>query len=924
MKTSSFPIVAVVCLLLLALIPAGSSVSQDIPGRASLSTLPVGSVQNPRQAGDAVADTYAEMPGGAPQLGQETPGSIQGLVRDRTGEALVGASVLLRGTRIGVSTDIQGRYLIPRVRPGVQTVEVSYVGCALLRREVPVRAGETVTLDFVLEQSSFMIGAIECVGGKALLPADAQTKTLITGAEVEHFQASSIGDVLDLVPGIQKTENPGLGKTSQIAVRSAQDDFLSAFGTLVMVDGIPISNNANLQFERYSEGATGPSNLGGGADLRLIPADNVQMIEVISGVPSVRYGDVTSGVINVQTRIGPQPNRLKIKNNPDTREANLGGGFLLGTTGLSYNLNAAQSERDIRKDGDEYLRLTGQAVFSSNFFDDQLTVNTKLFGQRVFDEEEPRGDVQQTRNYNRGYSLSFSSWGKYAPADAVSNLEYNGYVTFRKENTMKSRLVQSDVRILPSGDTISTYLGKVETHGNEWTIGGRLDWNRVFFLGDFVHRTLVGAEIQYNANTGEGVVVDSIFNYYGSQSGKTSYRFDDIPGQVLASLYAEDRFTGTLGAEFHMTLGFRYEMYRPNGFNLKGLYGDGDLVRSRSGSYFNPRMSLLVYLSDVNQVRLSAGFSSKSPAMSYMYPEPSVLRWRNPVENRTEYFRRDTRVTDLRGYREGQVELSYDHKFFGVLGTTISTYYKKRTGEPRSQSYPIFAYSVSGPTTTAYFVDTYGRYENIGASERKGVEAVLRTGQIQPLNMEFQVVGSYTFEKYSSRGFSFDSSPDQSVGQIPNYRATGVPVDTLIGFVYPTGGRWEDRILLNYYLKYTVPRLGLWVTLRAEQALLSRYQYQGLEPVDYSLLTPSSKEQRDFDESIRSKYVKWLFNLNISKALWRGAEVSFYVNNLLDDPALRRYQVSATTWSDEIRNPQLFYGIEFSMVVDELVGGGAR
>jgi hypothetical protein len=90
------------------------------------------------------------------------------------------------------------------------------------------------------------------------------------------------------------------------------------------------------------------------------------------------------------------------------------------------------------------------------------------------------------------------------------------------------------------------------------------------------------------------------------------------------------------------------------------------------------------------------------------------------------------------------------------------------------------------------------------------------------------------------------------------------------------------------------------------------------EPVDYSLLPPAAKLERDFYISIHPKYVKWLFNLNVSKSLFKGAEVSFYVNNFLDDPAIRSYWIDATTMSDEVRNPDLFYGIEFSMVLDEL------
>jgi hypothetical protein len=65
-----------------------------------------------------------------------------------------------------------------------------------------------------------------------------------------------------------------------------------------------------------------------------------------------------------------------------------------------------------------------------------------------------------------------------------------------------------------------------------------------------------------------------------------------------------------------------------------------------------------------------------------------------------------------------------------------------------------------------------------------------------------------------------------------------------------------------------------------------------------------------------------LLNVNVSKSLFKGAEISFYVNNFLDDPAITRYMMSATEATETTRNPPLFYGIEFSMIVDELFGKG--
>lgn len=859
-----------------------------------------------------------------PQLfcGETGVGTITGIVQDVKGEMLVGAHVAIRGTRLGASTDPAGKFSIGKLQPGLYTIETSYMGYAKTVRQVAVRAGDTTRVDILLVESSFYIGGMEIVGTSELMPREARTKTTISSAEIEHAQASSIGDVLDLVPGVQKSENPGLGKSSQIALRGSQDDPLSAFGTLVMVDGIPLSNNANMQFERYTSSKTGVSNTGRGADLRLIPADNVQSIEVVSGVPSVRFGDATAGIINVQTKIGSQPQRLKIKTNPDTWEANFGGGFDMMSSGFSYNLNAAQSERDIRKTGDEYLRLTGQMVMSTVMLEDALSLNVKVHGQKIFDEEEPKGDVQQTRNYNRGHSLGMASWGKYSFSTGISSLDYNTYITFRKEDSYRSKLVQSDLRVLPNGDTVSTYIGKVETRGNEWTIGGRLEWNDTFFTGDVIHRTVVGTDLQYNANTGEGVLLDTLFNYYGSASGKLPYAFDDIPGQLLLSLYAEDQIAGRWGVDFSLSAGVRYEMYRPYGFDVKGLWGAGDLVKSHGGTFLNPRMSLLAALTENDQLRLSAGLSSKSAPMSSIFTPPDVKRWRNPVTGSIVYFRPDRQATELKGYREGQVELAYDRKLFQSIGLSLSGYYRKRINEPESQSFPLFASALVGGKPMAYYVDFYSVAFNLGSTETKGIEFSLKTSRIKQLNMDIRVVGSYSFTRNSSAGTSYTSTPDPGVGQYPNYRPTGIPVDTAIGFAYPSSDRWEDRLLINYYVKYTHPSLGLWITLRAEQLVFERYQNGNLIPVDYARLTPSALLSRQFLESIQPRYIKWLLNLNISKSLFKGAEVSFYVNNFLDDPAIARYMSSPTEFNETVRNPPLFYGIEFSMIVDALVGKG--
>lgn len=141
-------------------------------------------------------------------------------------------------------------------------------------------------------------------------------------------------------------------------------------------------------------------------------------------------------------------------------------------------------------------------------------------------------------------------------------------------------------------------------------------------------------------------------------------------------------------------------------------------------------------------------------------------------------------------------------------------------------------------------------------------------------------------------------------------------VDTLFGMTYPREELWNDRVQLNYSMRYTLPALGLWITLRAEQMVSERNQRISRKPFDYNLATQTSIRLHDFDNEIKRKPVKWLFSFNMSKSLFKGAEVSFYVNNFFDNPALWSHLRTPTDLIEDVRNPSLFYGIELSMIFD--------
>jgi outer membrane receptor protein involved in Fe transport len=74
----------------------------------------------------------------------------------------------------------------------------------------------------------------------------------------------------------------------------------------------------------------------------------------------------------------------------------------------------------------------------------------------------------------------------------------------------------------------------------------------------------------------------------------------------------------------------------------------------------------------------------------------------------------------------------------------------------------------------------------------------------------------------------------------------------------------------------------------------------------------------DYNYIVETKPNLWLINLRVSKEIWKGSELSFFVNNLFNyRPLYQRQRVPSGSLSYTRRNPELYYGVEFSIVVDE-------
>jgi ferric enterobactin receptor len=133
---------------------------------------------------------------------------------------------------------------------------------------------------------------------------------------IQQVQAMHLGDVLSLLPGGRITP-PDMMSVQQANLRTAAASSASNFGTAVIVDDAVISNDANMQSTNPATSfAGGQAVVGRGIDLRTITAANIESVEVITGVASPRHGDITTGAILVQSRVGRSPLMVSANMNP--------------------------------------------------------------------------------------------------------------------------------------------------------------------------------------------------------------------------------------------------------------------------------------------------------------------------------------------------------------------------------------------------------------------------------------------------------------------------------------------------------------------------------------------------------------------------------------------------------------------------------
>ena len=132
-------------------------------------------------------------------------GKIVGLVTDKnSGDPLIGVNILLEGTNLGSSTDLDGTFIILNVPPGTYTVVAQYIGYSEMRLEnVKVNVDLTTELNFAMQETSLELGeTVTVVAERELVTKDLTASTAKVDAEqIQALPITEISEALQLQAG---------------------------------------------------------------------------------------------------------------------------------------------------------------------------------------------------------------------------------------------------------------------------------------------------------------------------------------------------------------------------------------------------------------------------------------------------------------------------------------------------------------------------------------------------------------------------------------------------------------------------------------------------------------------------------------------------------------------------------------------------
>ena len=244
------------------------------------------------------------------------PVPVSGRVTDASGQPIIGASVIVRGTTLGVSTDAEGRFTLEVPAPAASRfLEISYLGYETASIPVGSRTSFAVTLqESSSEIESVVVTALGIKREEKALSYNVQQigAEEITTVKDANFMNSLAGKVAGVTINASSS---GVGGATKVVLRGNKSISQSS-NALYVIDGIPMYNfggGGGTEFD--SKGAT--------ESIADINPEDIESISVLTGAAAAAlYGsNAANGAVMITTKKG-EAGALKVTLSSNTEFLN--------------------------------------------------------------------------------------------------------------------------------------------------------------------------------------------------------------------------------------------------------------------------------------------------------------------------------------------------------------------------------------------------------------------------------------------------------------------------------------------------------------------------------------------------------------------------------------------------------------------------
>lgn len=787
--------------------------------------------------------------------------SISGKVVDaKTGEPVIGAAVNVEDTGIWAISDENGTFFLPDIRPGDYAVQFSCLGFVDKRLSFVVKK-DIPNLTIKLDQNTLALNSVVVTAER---DKEGMNTSLKFGANaLNHLQMSNVTDISALLPG-GKTVNPDLTTDNAVSLRSgglAAGN--AAFGTALEVDGVRVGNNASFG----SMSGTGTRN---------ISTENVQSIEVITGVPSAEYGDLNSGMVRINTRKGLTPWNITFAVNPRTYQASASKGIDLMRNRGVLNVSAEWT-RATQKLSSPYTSYTrrGFSASYSNTFKNVLKFEVGATGNiggmnTKNDPDAYKGTWSKVRDnvLRANTSLTWllrKSW--------ITNLKLDASVNYN-DNRSQDHAYGSSASMLPAVHSelagyyladrlpVSYFSDKViDSKELDYAASLKYEWFKK--SGKRLSKLKAGVQWKANGNVGEG-------EYYKDPSvAANGYRprpYSQYPFMHNVAAYIEEDYTFPIGkTSLQISAGLRLENLFVKDTDYKNV------------SSLSPRFNAKWKISDNLSIRGGWGVSEKLPSFYILYPvqkyrDIQTFGFSHGDSSSYVYYTQPYKMLfneNLKWQKNYNAEFGIEAYFLRTSVSLVGFFNKTKNPYTYQNIYTPFSYNImsipSGytvPDNPEIRVDSQtGQVYMRGSNEefwtpmatkvtdktffesqmpgngddiyRTGAELIVDFPEIAPIRTKFRLDANYAYTHYIDNTLNWTYRTGWSHTSLSNrsYQYVGIYANGGESGTY--NGKESHSLNANLTAITHIPEARIVITCRLEMSLLSRFRnlsrYQGKE-----------------------------------------------------------------------------------------------